>query len=117
MFLSSDDIDYKYCRNGDPDEIKTKKDDQYDEIDRTADHDPCRTKNNTQNSSYDAVILIQRLEKMPERDTNGKRLVHFFKRGNKRMCDGPRTVDIPMVEKIEKPVKKPLDNIDESKIH
>ncbi len=67
--------------------------------------------NDSQNSADNRVILVKRLEKMPEGDFKGQYFVQPLQKRNENMPEMPRAVYVPMMEKIEQPVEKTVDQV------
>ena len=59
-----------------------------------------RTEHDPQNPSDNAVVLIERLKKMAQRDDDRERLIHYRERRDKVPPYHARTVNVPMMKKV-----------------
>jgi hypothetical protein len=112
-----DDAENYIRRQRYPKNIDGERDTREKEIYHKSDKNTERTKDSSQNTADDRIVAVKRLEEMPEHHAKGEGSVEMLQCSDKRVANHPRTVNIPMVKKIENPIKETLQQISQRKIH
>jgi len=112
-----DDIHKDNCGDENPGGVENEKSSDYDSVYEEADENPSRPENDPENSAYRRIVLIERMEKVLERDPEGDGAVKALQEQKKPMEEVLRCVRIPVVEKVGCSVKKPVREIADRGVH